>query len=143
MVFGFEYQSEFIGTIRIVPIGYRLTLVEKLLMQVNFSEHTEHAHNWEVGRLVLNPEYRSDVDTLRHCLYLALNYASENAKIDNLYATCTHVLSRLYRRFGFREFARDVTLLGSSRAYTLIRGPSSDVLHALAPRNEPGATQVA
>lgn len=143
MVFGFEYQSKFIGTIRIVPIGNKLTLVEKLLMQANLFEHTEQAHNWEVGRLVLNPEYRSDVDTLRHCLYLALNYATKNAKIDNLYATCTHVLSRLYRRFGFREFARDVALSGSGRVYTLIRGPSSEVLHALAPRNNTGVDQVA
>jgi hypothetical protein len=84
-----------------------------------------------VGRLVLAPEYRSDVDALRHCLLLALDYACRHARVDGLFATCTHVLSRLYRRFGFAMFARDVPLPGTEKAYTLIRGASRDVAGAL------------
>jgi hypothetical protein len=84
-----------------------------------------------VGRLVLAPEYRSDVDALRHCLLLALDYACSHARVDNLFATCTHVLSRLYRRFGFSVFAKDVPLIGTSKIYTLIRGKSGEVAAGL------------
>jgi hypothetical protein len=87
--------------------------------------------DWEVGRLVLAPEHRSDVDALRHCLYLALGYACSHTRVDHLFATCTHVLSRLYRRFGFTAFARDVPLPGTAKAYTLIRGASGAIAQAL------------
>lgn len=91
--------------------------------------------DWEVGRLVLAPEYRSDVDALRHCLMLALDYACSHTRVDNLYATCTHVLGRLYRRFGFSVFAREVPLPGTGKAYTLIRGSSAQVAAALGGRH--------
>jgi hypothetical protein len=90
--------------------------------------------DWEVGRLVLAPAWRTDVDALRHCLRVALEYGFESADIRHLYATCTHVLSRLYRRFGFSEVARNVPLPGTEKSYTLIRGSASAVAAGLAGR---------
>jgi N-acyl-L-homoserine lactone synthetase len=130
-VFGFELGGEWIGTIRIVPLGHQLTLTEKLLPQLGAQAPHVAPTDWEVGRLVLAPEHRSDVDALRHCLLLALDYACKHTQVDHLYATCTHVLSRLYRRFGFTAFAKEVPLQGTDKAYTLIRGASHAVAAAL------------
>jgi N-acyl-L-homoserine lactone synthetase len=135
-VFGFQLDGELIGTIRIVPLGWQLTLTENLLPQLGADAPPLQRGDWEVGRLVLAPEYRSDVDALRQCLLLALDYACVHARVDRLFATCTHVLSRLYRRFGFSMFAKDVPLLGTEKAYTLIRGAARDVAAAL---HGPGA----
>ena len=95
-------------------------------------------NDWEVGRLVLAPEYRTDVDALRHCLQIALRYACGATRVDHLFATCTHVLSRLYRRFGFTVVARDVPLVGTPKTYTLIRGSSGAVAAGLACRSAAG-----
>jgi len=54
--------------------------------------------------------------------------------VDHLFATCTHVLSRLYRRFGFSEVAREVPLPGTSKVYTLIRGTGRAVAAGLSGR---------
>ena len=131
MVFGFGLGGENIGTIRIVPMGYRLTLTESLLTQLDPAAPVPADGDWEVGRLVLAPEYRTDVDALRHCLFLALSYASSHATVRCLHASCTHVLARLYRRFGFQAVARDVPLAGSGKTYTLIQGETPPVLKAL------------
>ncbi len=112
-------------------MGFELTLTDTLLLQLE-SPPALTAGDWEVGRLVLAPEYRSDVDALRCCLFLALDYACAHAPVRNLYASCTHVLSRLYRRFAFSAFAKDVPLLGSGKCYTLIRGAAPEVSSALA-----------
>ncbi|MCW2573951.1 MAG: hypothetical protein JWO88_4009 [Frankiales bacterium] len=140
-MFGFELDGELIGTIRIVPLGYQLTLTETLLPQLGSDAPPVRAGDWEVGRLVLAPDCRSDVETLRHCLYLALQYACAHAQVSSLFATCTHVLGRLYRRFGFGVFARDVPLPGTEKIYTLIRGPSADVETALSGRPVPPRNQ--
>jgi predicted GNAT family N-acyltransferase len=133
-VFGFELAGEWIGTIRIVPLGYQLTLTETLLPGAGADAPSISTGDWEVGRLVLAPAYRSDVEALRHCLRIALEYAYSATQVDHLFATCTHVLSRLYRRFGFSVFARDVPLPGTSKIYTLIRGAATDVADGLACR---------
>jgi predicted GNAT family N-acyltransferase len=91
--------------------------------------------DWEVGRLVLAPEYRTDVDALKHCLFLALEYARTHAPVHRLFASCTHVLSRLYRRFAFTAFAREVPLRGTPKTYTLISGGLNDVGRALSGRS--------
>lgn len=90
---------------------------------------------------MLAPAYRSDVEALRHCLRLALEYACDATQVDHLFATCTHVLSRLYRRFGFSVFAREVPLPGTAKAYTLIRGESRAVANGLSARTAPTLTQ--
>ncbi|AEG93109.1 hypothetical protein Rta_20160 [Ramlibacter tataouinensis TTB310] len=94
-----------------------------------------------MGRLVLAPEHRSDVDALRHCLHLALQYACTHRQVDDLYASCTHVLGRLYRRFGFNAFAKDVPLSGTEKRYTLICGGSTGVAASLSGRNDTNRPQ--
>ena len=136
IVLGFELNGDLIGTIRIVPIGYGLTLTEALLPQVGPGAPILVKGDWEVGRLVLAPDYRSDVGALRQCLHHAVVYGCANARISRLYATCTHVLGRLYRRFGFDAFAHDVPLPGTSKVYTMISGAAPQVSHALA--GQPG-----
>ena len=131
---GFEYAGEWIGTIRIVPLGYGLTLTETLMPHAGAGVPAPGPCDWEVGRLALAPEYRTDVDALRHCLRMSLEYAFATTRVDHLFATCTHVLSRLYRRFGFSEVAREVPLPGTSKAYTLIRGTATAVAAGLAGR---------
>ncbi len=120
-------------------MGYHLTLTETLLQQMDAQAPAVGPTSWEVGRLVLAPEHRSDVEALRRCLALAITYACEQTHIAHLYASCTHVLSRLYRRFAFAVFARDVPLPGSQKVYTLIRGTGADVAAAL--RGTPPARQ--
>lgn len=137
----FELDSETIGTIRVVPLGHQLTLTETLLPLLGDAAPLVSRHDWEVGRLVLAPQFRSDVDALRRCLYLSLAYARANARVDMLYATCTHVLARLYRRFGFSILARDVPLPGTSKTYTLIHGESGVVLDSLAAQGGPARPQ--
>lgn len=72
--------------------------------------------------LVLDPGYRSGSDVLKRCLFLSLSYLCAHADAPYLYATCSHALSRLYRRFGFAAFAEDVVLQGTAKSYTLIQG---------------------
>lgn len=140
-VFGFELGGEWIGTIRIVPLGHQLTLTETLLPHAGPEAPATGTGDWEVGRLVLAPAYRSDIEALRHCLRIALEYACDATRVDHLYATCTHVLGRLYRRFGFAVFAKDVVLPGTEKSYTLIRGESGAVSMGLSARSAPAVTQ--
>lgn len=114
-------------------MGHGLTLTEALLGQVASADPAPAGSRWEVGRLVLSEEHRSDVDALRHCLRLSLDYATRHARIDHLYASCTHVLGRLYRRFAFQSFAAGVVLPGTDKQYTLIHGDPQAVLRALRP----------
>jgi hypothetical protein len=114
-----------------VPMGHQLTLTETLLQQLGPSAPATAPGDWEVGRLVLSSDHRSDVNALRHCLSLSLAYACAHTRVGFLYAPCTHVLSRLYRRFAFSAFARDVPLAGSEKIYTLIRGSATEVSMAL------------
>ncbi|HEX9719332.1 MAG TPA: N-acetyltransferase [Ramlibacter sp.] len=115
-----------------MPIGSGLTLTETLLAQPASPRVTMGKGSWEVGRLVLAPEYRSDPDALKRCLFLSLSYLSRHTEAHDLYATCSHVLSRLYRRFGFTAFAKDVVLAGTEKSYTLIQGYAAQVLDSLA-----------
>jgi hypothetical protein len=125
-----------------VPLGYQLTLTETLMPHAGADAPAMGLGDWEVGRLVLAPEYRTDVDALRHCLRLALEYACGAARVDHLFATCTHVLSRLYRRFGFAVIAREVPLPGTQKSYTLIRGSSAAIAAGLSSRaHSPVVTQ--
>ena len=118
-------------------MGHHLTLTETLLLQSGRPAPEPGNGDWEVGRLVLAPAYRRDVDALRSCLSLALSYGCVNAPVEALFASCTHVLSRLYRRFAFVQFAKDVPLEGTSKVYTLIRGPAQQVAVALSASHSP------
>jgi hypothetical protein len=113
-------------------MGHSLTLTEALVSTLGDLGPDIRLGDWEVGRLVLAPSYRTDVDSLRHCLHLALEYARAHAQVRRLFATCTPVLSRLYRRFAFSVYAREVPLVGTAKTYTLISGEFDDVGRALA-----------
>lgn len=121
-------------------MGHHLTLSELLLNQIGEVAYLAQGTNWEVGRLVLAPEYRSDVDALKHCLFLSLDYACVHTKVDSLYASCTHALGRLYRRFAFSVLAPNVLLPGTEKTYTVIHGHAPKVLGALSGARQPGAS---
>lgn len=133
-------HGQLAGTIRLVPMGHGLTLTEKLVQQLGDAAPDFKGTKWEVGRLVLTEQYRSDVDALRRCLFLSLDYAARQTRVDHLFASCTHVLGRLYRRFAFAPFASGVTLQGTDKDYTLIHGHARNVLDALAGRAAAPAT---
>lgn len=130
-MFGFELAGETVGTVRVVPMGHGLTLTETLFAQLGADAPATGPGDWEVGRLVLAPEYRSDVHALRHCLLTSLRYGCRHSRISGMYATCTHALSRLYRRFGFTAFAHDVPLPGTPKTYTMIRADAVPLLATL------------
>lgn len=92
--------------------------------------------SWEVGRLVLAPQYRSGPEALKRCLFLTLLYLVRNVEIRNLFASCSPVLGRLYRRFGFSVLMKDAALDGSASPYSLIHGLPPSVLMALSGSDE-------
>jgi hypothetical protein len=112
-------------------MGHGLTLTETLFEQLGEKVPAFGLADWEVGRLVLAPEYRTDVNALRHCLLTSLRHGCSHSRIRGLYATCTHALSRLYRRFGFTAFAHDVPLPGTAKTYTMIKADSVPLLATL------------
>lgn len=87
--------------------------------------------SWEVGRLVLATQYRSGSRVLKRCLFLTLLHLVCTEKIDSLFATCSPLLSRLYRRFGFKIAVADAWN-NAGELYSLIYGEVPDVLMALA-----------
>ena len=119
------------GTIRAVPMRHGLTLAEKLLGQALPDAGSMLDDSWEMGRLVLDPDFRAGPELLRRCLFMGLSFLHNQARVVNLHAACTPTLARLYRRFGFAVVARDVPLAGTEKSYTLIHGPFLNVLDAL------------
>jgi hypothetical protein len=88
--------------------------------------------SWEVGRLVLAPQYRSGPESLKRCLFLTLVHLIGHTEVKNLFASCSPVLSRLYRRFGFAVLVKDATRDADGATYSLIHGTVPNVLRALA-----------
>jgi hypothetical protein len=132
----FELDGELVGTIRAVPIGYGLTLVEKLRAQSDLKPSNTYAGGWEMGRLVVSREYRGGSESLRGFLYLALSFLNSLSPVANLHAACTPALARLYRRFGLEVVARDVPLHGTAKSYCLIHGAFPRVIGALSDADE-------
>lgn len=122
--------GEYIGTIRYLPMGLGLAPCDKLIAQYDIAPEL-HEDSWEVGRLVMDPQYRSSTESLKRCLFLTLADLLEDKPVDNLFASCTPLLSRLYRRFGFEVLAKDVGA-GAEGSYCLIHGHVPRVLEALA-----------
>ena len=52
--------------------------------------------SWEVGRLVLAPEYRAGPEVLKRCLFVTLMHLLRTTQIENVFAVCTPLLARLY-----------------------------------------------
>ncbi|WBY01990.1 N-acetyltransferase [Ramlibacter tataouinensis] len=86
---------------------------------------------WEVGRLVVAPEYRAGPEALKRCLFLTLAHLLDHLQVENLFATCTPLLGRLYRRFGFSVLLKDA-FEGEDGSYSLIHGDVATVFRALA-----------
>jgi len=114
-----------------VPAQYGLTLTEQLLERVDPDFRERWPQAWEAGRLVIDSDYRVGQDVLKRCLYLTLLHMLEHVAVDHLLGSCTHLLSRLYRRFGFTVVARDAALPGLEKTYSLIHGDVASVYAAL------------
>jgi predicted GNAT family N-acyltransferase len=122
-----------IGTLRMMPLGHGLTLTEELLQGAQADFATRWPRAWDAGRLVLASQYRVGQEVVRRCLWLALEHMLEHTDVEHLVGSCTHALSRLYRRFGFEVVARDVALAGAQKSYSLIHGTVPAVYAGLAP----------
>jgi hypothetical protein len=120
---------------RFVPMTHDLTLTETLQKDIDIDPLLLE-DSWEIGRLVLDPAFRHGQDLLKKCSLLALGFICENSNARNFHASCSHVLSRLYRRFGLSPLARDVPLAGTDKTYTLIHGALADVSRALLGSND-------
>lgn len=112
-----------------MPYGLGLALSEDLPFLPR--EPADRVHAWEVGRLVLDESYRCGPEALKRCLFLTLAHLVQTVPIANLYATCSPLLARLYRRFGFAVVAADAVRTEEG-AYWLIHGRVPDVLLGLA-----------
>jgi hypothetical protein len=130
VVGAFVRYGEYIGTIRYLPMTEGLAPCEALLRRHGIPEELQEA-SWEVGRLVLAPQYRSGPETLKRFLFLTLMDLLDHSPVDNLFASCTPVLSRLYRRFGFEVLVKDASQ-DAGNTYSLIHGHVPTVLRALA-----------
>jgi hypothetical protein len=91
--------------------------------------------SWEVGRLVLAPEYRAGPEVLKRCLFVTLMHLLRTTQIENVFAVCTPILARLYRRLGCSVIMKDACA-GADGSLSLIHGKASDVLLALASNEE-------
>ena len=119
------------GTIRVVPMTGGLTPCESLLQRQSLLSAQYYEDSWEVGRLVLAPQYRSGPESLKRCLFLTLLHLVQTTGIKNLFASCSPLLARLYRRFGFSVLVKDACKSGDE-SYCLIHGDVASVLRALA-----------
>ena len=131
MVCAFLCQGTYIGTIRLIPMDRGLAPCEAVLQRQSLLPGHYYQGSWEVGRLVLAPQYRAGPEALKRCLFLALQYLVRNTDIENLFATCNPVLGRLYRRFGFSVLVKGACE-GADETYSLIHGTVPTVLRALA-----------
>jgi hypothetical protein len=116
---------------RFLPMGKGLSPVEGLLRERGASALATRG-NWEFGRLVLDPAYRAGSELLDKCIFLAVSHLASEFTCHYAFASCTPVLSRLYRRFGFTVIANDVRVPGEEKPYHLIQAPIADVLETSA-----------
>lgn len=135
MVGAFFCRDTLIGTIRVIPMDRGLTPCETLLQKQSLLSAQYYEDSWEVGRLVLAPQYRSGPDSLKRCLFLTLLHLMQNTEIKNLFASCSPLLARLYRRFGFSVLVKDACA-SAGESYSLIHGHAPSVLMALAGNGE-------
>lgn len=132
LVFAFEVHRVVIGTLRLVPMHKGLTSLEQLLEQRQLIDPAIRQSSWEIGRLVLNPDYRSGPNLVKRCVFLGVSYFAQHTDGQHLFASCSPVLSRLYRRFGLSTIVNNLRVDGTDGLYVLMRGRVSDVLKASA-----------
>lgn len=107
-----------------------LTLLEGLLPQQKGIGQTDVENSWEFGRLVVDPSYRGGPELVRQCVFLGARCLSQETDARNIFASCTPVLARLYRRFGFSVLTNNASMSSDGKPYALIHGRVSDVLAA-------------
>ena len=116
---------------RLIPIGLGLAPCEAILQDMPQLAPDVYADGWEVGRLVLAPQYRAKPEILKTCFFLTLMRFIELSPSANFLATCTPILSRLYRRFGFSVLVKDACRK-EGESYSLIHGNVASVRLAVA-----------
>jgi hypothetical protein len=87
---------------------------------------------------VLAPEYRSNAEILKTCLLLTFMQFLDVTERANAFATCTPVLGRLYRRFGFTVVQKDACRI-DGEPYSLIHGTVESVREAIALARAPAS----
>ena len=125
IVLAFKRGSEMIGTVRLVPMMHGITLTEKILKDYNNKND-----GWEIGRLVLDKDNRGQ-KILVKCLCLTAKWLIDNSDVQYIFASCSHVMSRIYRRFGFKVIGNDLSMENSSKKYNGIFGHLPEVLKIL------------
>lgn len=129
LVMAISRGQEVIATIRLIPCGKGVTLAEKTWGEVTQMKEGFGAQSWEVGRLIIAPEHRSE-ELLRQCLFLALReLVSRASDAKHLHASCSPLMARLYRRIGFRT---EKTIQGDNGLqHALVHAHVGDVARAL------------
>jgi hypothetical protein len=117
-----------VGTLRFVPSGHNLTSAERIADRVPFDRAILGTGNWEVGRLIIAPEFRHP-ELLARCLTLALEELIVRETVHHFYAVCTPPVARLWRRFGMDRIAKPYG--GSGKQYALVAGRVENVATAL------------
>lgn len=120
-----------IGTVRILPMNQGLAPCDVVLERQPELPAAIRDAGWEVGRLVLAPEYRAGPELLRRCLALTLLHMVERAPVQNIFASCKPVLARLYRRFGYSVLVKDVAGAAGEEPYSIIHGRAPVVMQAV------------
>ena len=143
MVGAFECLGAVIGTIRVLPLNQGLAPCDAILERQPQLPAGSRDNAWEVGRLVLAPEYRAGPELLRRCIAHTLLYLVENTDAQNFFASCKPVLARLYRRFGMAVLSKAVTGAADDEPFALIHGSVQSVMQAVANDAQPvGATML-
>ena len=128
IVMAISLDYRLIATIRVVPTGYGLTLTEKVWGNVTSNREIFGTGSFEVGRLIAAPEYRR-ADLLPKYLGLALSELIKLSDVQYLHASCSVLMARLYRRFGFTT--ERVIQGENGLQHALIYGRVMDVAKAL------------
>ncbi len=131
----FECRGTIIGTIRLLPMNQGLAPCEALLDGQSLLPAHCYDASWEVGRLVLAPEYRAGPEVLKRCLFVTLMHLLRTTQIENVFAVCTPMLARLYRRLSCTIIMKDACQ-GAEGSLSLVHGKASDGLLALASNEE-------
>lgn len=127
IVMAISLRDEPIATIRFIPTGHGVTLTERFWPDLIKEPEILDIASWEVGRLVMAPEYRR-ADLLPQCMALSLVELLGHVEVRHMHASCLMAMTRLYRRFGF-----DVHALRSKagKDCALIHGSVARVAAAL------------
>ena len=106
-----------------------LSLTETLLEHYRI-HHPKRDTGWEIGRLAIEHHSR-DPATLSECFTLTANWLDTYTEVQDIFASCSSTMSRLYRRFAFTAFKRDLMIPGGDKLYTEIYGYLPTILDRL------------